>query len=415
MTRARLLSVVLAGAAVAVFLLVGLAVWWWRPPAVPLDASPPAPALAFRPADFAALDGWLDDDHAAALAAFRRSCTRLTAVAPGSDLGTPAGIAEDWAPACAAAAVATSPRAYFEAHFRPVAVLVDGLSEGLFTGYYEPVLDGRRARGEGYAVPLYTRPRDLVTADLGAFREDWRGEQLAGRLQGDRLVPYDSRADIEAGSLAGRAEPLVWLRDPVDAFFLQVQGSGRVRLVEGGELRVGFAASNGRPYTAIGRVLVARRALAPEAVSMQSIRAWLAENPSEATEVMRSNARFVFFREVGGDGPTGAGGTVLVAGRSLAIDRAAVPLHVPVWLETTIPSVDGASSRPLRRLVVAQDTGAAIRGGVRGDLFLGGSEEAAAVAGRMAERGRYFLLLPRAVAARLEPAHADHGRARPGS
>ena len=282
---------------------------------------------------------------------------------------------------------------------------------GLFTGYYEPLLRGSRARSSRYRVPLYRRPPDIVQVDLGRFREDLRGRRLAGRLRGATLEPYDDRRSITAGALRGRGLELVWVDDPIAAFFLQIQGSGQIELDTGERLRLGYAAQNGHPYFAIGRELIERGELTRETVSLQSIRAWLLEHPDEAQDVMALNASYVFFRTIEGDGPIGSQGVALTPGRSLAVDRTFVPLGVPLWLETTAPTVGNSAAEgavdqsPVRRLVVAQDTGGAIRGPVRGDLFWGAGSEAEEIAGRMNSEGRYWLLLPRALAQRVLAEH----------
>jgi membrane-bound lytic murein transglycosylase A len=321
-----------------------------------------------------------------------------------------AGTVADWRPACDAAArlssgAAAGARKALEEHLRPVAVANHEEPQGLFTGYYEASLRGSRRRHGRYDVPLYLRPPELVAVDLGRFREALRGQRIAGRVHGGELVPFAGRAEIDAGVLAGRGLELLWADDPVDVFFLEIQGSGRVELDTGEVLRVGYAAQNGHPYFAIGRALVERGALTSEEVSMQAIRRWLGENPAEAREVMQLNASYVFFHELSQSGPVGAQGVVLTPGRSLAVDPLFVPMGVPLWLDATAPEAWVAGGeRALRRLVVAQDTGGAIRGPVRGDVFWGHGEEAAEVAGRMRHSGRYWMLLPRGVPLPAEPA-----------
>lgn len=360
--------------------------------------------LVLEPASFEDLAGWEEDDPSGALSALRRSCKPLQGGSKPPD-GFP-GRMGDWRPACEAAARvpagADAARAFFESHFQPFAAgnAGDGGDpEGLFTGYYEPLLQGSRKRSDRYRVPLYIRPPDLVTIDLGAFREEYKGKTLAGRVEDGELIPYPDRRAIEEGALAERDLELVWVDDPVDAFFLQIQGSGRVRLDDGdggGEMRVGYAAQNGHPYFAIGKDLVEREALRKEEVSMQSIRKWLEENPDLADDVMARNASYVFFQELEGEGPLGAQGVALTPGRSLAVDRKHWPLGVPIWLDASAPSSKaGEPDRPLRRLLVAQDTGGAIRGPIRGDVFWGYGEEAAEIAGRMKHSGRVWVLLPR--------------------
>jgi membrane-bound lytic murein transglycosylase A len=362
--------------------------------------------VVLRDATFAELPGWNDDAVAAVLPAIARSCDVLRRRPPGDALGRAAwaGTVGDWLPLCDAVAAVPAGdhaglRRALEAAARPVAVTNRGEPVGLFTGYYEPTLRGSRTRSAEFPVPLHVRPPELVMVDLGDFREDLRGKRLAGRVVDGDLKPYADRAAIDEGALAGRGLELVWVDSPVDAFFLEIQGSGRIELAEGGTLRVGYAAQNGHPYTAIGRELVKRGAMPLEQVSMQSIREWLETHPEEAVEVMRTNASYVFFRELTGEGPEGAQGVALTPGRSLAVDPLFLPYGAPLWLDTTLPG-DGAGQpgEPLRRLVVAQDTGGAIRGPVRGDVFWGSGDEAAEVAGKMRQQGRLWVLVPRALA-----------------
>jgi membrane-bound lytic murein transglycosylase A len=386
-----------------VLIVLASAVFWrllrlegWRP-------SGGEERLVLKPASFEDLPGWSRDDLSQALPALLRSCRRLLGRPLGEALGI-AGTAGDWKAACEAAArIPARPdaaRMFFEARFQPFAASADDEPEGLFTGYYEPLLHGSRTRSDRYRVPLYLRPSDLVMVDLGAFREELKGQRIAGRVEEGSLVPYPDRKAIESGALAGRDLELVWVDDPIDAFFLQIQGSGRIRLEDGGdagrEIRVGYAAQNGHPYFAIGRDLIERGALTEETVSMQSIRRWLEEHPDEADDVMDRNASYVFFEELKGEGPLGAEGVALTPGRSLAVDLHHWPLGVPVWLDAEAPSPrPGEPDRPLRRLLVAQDTGGAIQGAVRGDVFWGHGEDAAEIAGRMKHRGRMWVLLPR--------------------
>lgn len=372
-----------------------------RPP----EAAKEEARLALEPVAFADLPGWSEDPMAPALAAFRRSCARMEKLPAEAPLGGAgfAGTAGDWRTACAAAEKVpagndASVRSYFETWFRPLAARAEGGEGGggLFTGYYEPLLQGSREKSERYRHPLYARPPELVSVDLGAFREDLKGRRIAGRVEDGKLVPYADREAIELGALAGRGLELVWVDDPIDAFFLQIQGSGRVRLADGGEMRIGYAGENGHSYFAIGRELVTRGALQKEEVSMQSIRRWLEEHPDEAPEVLATNASYVFFQEIRREGPLGAEGIPITPGRSLAVDRKHWPLGVPLWLDTRAPAAqEGQPDRPLRRLMIAQDTGGAIRGPIRGDVFWGAGDEAAAIAGRMKHPGRLWVLVPR--------------------
>ncbi len=328
------------------------------------------------------LPGWRDDAVSQALPALRSSCKTLDAkpgdapVGPGGIAGT----AGEWRPVCAALSTAGSSddalRRAIETWFVPFAVADADGPDGLFTGYYEPELQGSRKQTARYSVPLYRPPPDPAGGGL-------------------------TRAAIDAGALAGRGLELLWLTDAIDAFFLQAQGSGRVRLAEGGSLRVGYAASNGLPATLIGRILVKRGELTKEAATMQTVRQWLRDHPAEATKLMQMNARYIFFREIPGDGPVGSLGVALTPGRSLAVDPDLLPLGAPLWLDTTYPAGTPEAGRPLRRLVVAQDRGAAIKGAVRGDLYWGSGEAALRYAGPMKQPGRYYLLLPKTVAKRM--------------
>jgi membrane-bound lytic murein transglycosylase A len=372
-------------------------------------AGKPEPdRLVLAPGRFSDLPGWGEDAVEAAFATFLKSCARIEREKSRSAeaLGTLA----EWRQACAGAAKVPvggrgAVRSFFEAAFTPVAASNHGERTGLFTGYYEPTLHGSRKPSSRYTVPLYRRPPELVTVDLGLFRDDWKGRRIAGKVEDRALLPYPDRTAIHNGALAGRGLEIAWVDDPIDAFFLEIQGSGRIELAEGGVLRVGYAAQNGQPYFAIGHDLIERGALKKEEVSLQSIRAWLLAHPREAPQVLGRNRSYVFFEELKGEGPLGAEGVPLTPGHSLAVDLQYLPLGVPVWLDGTAPTATAASEkapdRPLRRLLIAQDTGGAITGPVRGDVFWGHDEAAATIAGRMKNPGRIWLLLPKSAAARL--------------
>ena len=358
-----------------------------------------------RAVSFDELPGWEADDLGAALGALQRSCTALEERADDEplDIAPLGGRVGDWRAVCADATRlegAAQPREFFEAHFTPYEARNNAETEGLFTGYYEPELRGATQAGGRCGVPLYGRPHDLVTVDLGRFRPDLAGDRLAGRVADGALEPYATRAEIDGGTLAAQGLELVWVDDAVDAFFLHIQGSGRIAFEDGTTRRLAYAATNGHNYFAIGRRLVDLGALDSEDVTMPAIRDWLTANPERASEVMHENASYVFFRWLedgqGAEGPVGAQDVALTAGRSLAVDRRFVPMTAPIWLESAAPDPDPAKEdRPLRRLMVAQDTGGAIRGPVRGDVFWGTGAEAGAVAGHMKHPGRYWLLLPR--------------------
>jgi membrane-bound lytic murein transglycosylase A len=368
----------------------------------------PPPPFALEPVPFSALASWADDSPGEAVVAFRRSCAPILRRDPAAAFADDprAGVNADWQAACRAAEALpatrdgiddAAARGFFEGWFQPYAVTAEGEALGLFTGYYEPLLTGSLEPVPG-GVPLRRAPGDIITVDLSPFAEDLDGRRVRGRLDGDRLIPYFARGEIERGALDGRALELLWVDDPIQKFFLQIQGSGLVQLADGRLLRVGYADQNGRAYRPIGRDLVEMGELTREEVSLQSIAAWLRANPERADELMDKNPSYVFFQLLGEaadlEGPLGAQGVPLLAGRSLAVDRRHIPYGAPVWLETTAPFPDG--DRPLERLMIAQDTGGAIRGGVRGDVFWGAGDLAERVAGHMNSRGRYYLFLPKA-------------------
>ncbi|HEY3917461.1 MAG TPA: murein transglycosylase A [Stellaceae bacterium] len=367
-------------------------------------AQKPPPQLTLTPARFDNLPGWRDDNAAASLAVFVTSCAALDRRPDSAAVG-PATLgmtAASWRAPCAAAR-ATPPndaaaRAFFMSQFAPYLVGNNGASNGLFTGYYEPLLHAARRQGGRYQTPILKRPPDLVMVDLGRFRPAWHGERIAGRVVAGNLLPYPSRAEIERGALDTKALALFWADDPADVFFLQVQGSGRVALPDGTQARLGYDGQNGQPYVAIGKLLVERDALAANDVSLASIRAWMAAHPDQAAALMDANPSYVFFRVQSGEGPIGSEGVVLTAGRSLAVDPGFVPLGAPLYL-----AIDDHGTQ-LHRLMVAQDTGGAIAGPVRGDVFWGFGPEAEARAGSMRAQGRYFLLLPKAIALPRLPA-----------
>ncbi len=302
--------------------------------------------------DFAALDGWAEDDHPAALKVFRETCPDMEA--------------PEWGPICALAADAADARTFFELFFQPV--VVSPRSEALFTGYYEPELNGALVPDDRYRYPIHARPADLPNG------ERWY-----------------TRAEIAEGVLAGQGLEIAWLDDPVDAFFLHVQGSGRIRLPDGRVIRVGYAAKNGHEYRSVGQELVRRGVYASHQVSAQVIRNWVRRNPAQGRALLNHNPSYVFFRKldnVDADrGPLGAMNRPLTALRSLAVDPAHTPLGAPVWIEK-----DGA--QPLRRLMVAQDTGSAIKGPQRADIFYGTGDAAGREAGRVRDPGRLVVLLP---------------------
>ena len=346
-------------------------------------------------ASWADLPGWSEDNLVGAWPAFLQSC-RALASKPQWLL---------WRGACEEAKKINSSDSasvfrFFEAHFAPYLLTnPDGTTSGLVTGYYEPLLQGSRTRSSTYSQPVLGVPNDLLTIDLGEVLPDLKNMRLRGRLQGNKVIPYYSRADITLREQDFADRVLLWVDDAVELFFLQIQGSGRVKLPDGKLVRIGYADQNGHPYQSIGRVLIDQGELKLEQASMQGIQAWARANPKKLNDVLNANPSYVFFREVADTGskdvgPQGALGVPLTAERSIAVDPRYVPLAAPVFISTTQPN----STAPLQRLMMAQDTGGAIRGVVRADFFWGFGAEAGRQAGRMKQSGQMWVLLPPGVA-----------------
>lgn len=381
-----------------------------RPTSAPRPTPTPAPAPAPATDNAAATgispgpaitDLSLDRVQAErALAAFRLSCPSLVRRTDGSGLTRP----EDWQPACAAAA-STDPRdarGFFGQYFEAVQV---GDGRAFATGYYVPEIRGSRTPSADYAVPIYGRPRDLIDVDLGAFSDTLKGKHVRGRVEGTSLVPYPDRAAIETGAIDRAAPVLAWAADPVEVFFLQVQGSGLLRTPDGEILRLGYDSQNGRDYTGIGALMRQRGLLAPGQGSMQGISAWLHDHPEEGRAIMRENKSYVFFRFLSGP-PLGALGIAVTGGVSAAVDPKFVPLGAPILLMTDRPEAN--------RLWIAQDTGGAIKGANRVDTFWGAGVEATMIAGGMSARGTAYVLLPAGALARLR-GRAASGRGDDGA
>ena len=381
-----------AGRVALTLLAVALAGCATRPPqTVPAVPETPPLTLTLARAAFTALPGWPQPDLRPALESFRRGCAVLAGrpdTAPMSGAGY-GGTVADWRGVCAG--TNGDARAFFEAHFTPYEVRG---GDGLFTGYYEPQIRASRKKQGAYQTPVYGVPADLVQADLGLFSEKYKGERIAGRVSGGRLLPYPDRAAIETQGLK-TAKVLFYTDDAIAFFFLQIQGSGRVVFDTGEAGRIAYAGQNGQAYTAIGRTLIAEGALTRETVSLQTIRAWLLAHPGEAARVMRTNRSFVFFQERPlGDaalGATGSLGAPLTPLASLAVDARLHALGAPMFV-----AAEGGD--PVRGLLMAQDTGGAIRGPVRGDIYFGFGDSAEARAGRMNAPGRLFVLLPNGLA-----------------
>ena len=338
-------------------------------------------------ASWADLPGWGADASDEAWPAFLASCRALSRQAV-------------WQPVCEAARGlgerpgASAARGFFESRFMPWRVVnPDGSREGLVTGYYEPLIKGSRSRSKTYPWPVLGVPDDLLGIDLGDVFPELKGQRLRGRLVGHKVVPYYSRAEVArlSDKFAGKA--ILYAEDAVELFFLQVQGSGRVQMPDGSVVRLAYADTNGHPYQSIGRWLADKGELRLDQASMEGIKSWARANPGRLQEMLNANPSYIFFREVpnSAGGPVGAIGQPLTEGRSMAVDPRSIPLGAPVFLATTHPN----SAQPLRRLMLAQDTGSAIKGGVRGDFYWGFGAEAGALAGRMRQKGEMWVLWPR--------------------
>jgi membrane-bound lytic murein transglycosylase A len=368
----------------------------------------------YAPVAWADIAGWNEDDHLQAFTAFRISCKPIAAQqkppvdakALGTSLRDPCRAARS-----ADISDGAKARAFFEEHFQPLRISRLGEGEGFVTGYYEPVIDGSRTPTEVYTVPVYRRPSNLF---VRGFRQDATNlpnkGQVFRKIGRRKLVPYYDRAEIEDGAIAGRGLEICWLKNQTDLLFTQIQGSARVRLEDGSTVRINYDAHNGYPYTPVGRILIDRNIIPKDQMSMQRIRQWMDENPDGAKELRRQNRSFVFFREVqlsDKDEAVGAQGVPLTPGRSIAVDKSLHVYGTPFFIEGELPIDSEQSKTPFRRLMVAQDTGSAIVGPARADLYFGAGAEAGRVAGRLKNPMRFVILVPKS----LDP--VVHGRTMP--
>ena len=357
-------------------------------------AKPTPPTTVYEHAQWSDLPGWNTDNVQEAWQAFLASCRSARFRAA------------EWAAPCSVAqsvAAADSPvtvRQYFQSYFEPYKIVRRTGSTredtGLITGYFEPLLHGSRTASAQFMAPLYAPPSDLLTIDLTSLFPELKGKRVRGRLEGKRVVPYYTRAELPTDPVLQGSE-LVWIDNSFDALMLEVQGSGRVQLPDGTTIRLQYADQNGQPYHSVGRYLVQIGALTVDQATIPGIRAWLLAHPERVREVLDSNPSVVFFTEAPlGDpnlGPKGAEGIPLTAGRSVAVDATWVPLGTPMFLATTLPD----TNLPLQRLVIAQDTGGAISGAPRADYFCGSGPQAADLAGKMRQQGSLWMLWPRNV------------------
>jgi membrane-bound lytic murein transglycosylase A len=368
------------------------------------------PDTQYEPVDWAALDGWASDDHAAAFAAFLASCRALNGARQLSREGTT--IANALKAVCERAIAALpleedGARKFFEDNFKPLRISKLGDAEGFLTGYYEPIIEGSRVPTGEFTAPLYRRPPNLVVAGRRKLGDSFpnKGVKVGRRVGRRKIVPYYDRGEIEEGALDGWHLEICWLRSQLDVLFAQIQGSARIRLEDGAILRVNYDSHNGWPYTPVGRPLIDRKIIPKDEVSMQRIRDWMEANPDEAKDVRRQNKSYVFFRITDlatEDEAVGAEGVPLVPGRSIAVDRSLHVYGTPFFIAADLPIANEKGATKFRRLVFAQDTGSAIVGPARADIYFGAGDEAARIAGRIRNPGQFVMLLPR----ELDPVEA---------
>jgi membrane-bound lytic murein transglycosylase A len=382
--------------------------WWALKPPIPFLA----PQMRLTPVSYADLPGWRASDPRAALRALARSCAAMEKEPATQPMGGKgyAGTVADWRDVCHSVpqgeVSASHARAFFESWAVPVAISSGGDPNGTFTGYYEPQIRGRRTRYGAFQVPVYATPANLVSVDAGLFVDDLAGRHFTGCVDGHKLIKCPARSEIDAAGLS-KAKILFYADDPIDLFFLQIQGSGRVRFDDGTMARVNYDGQNGQPYTAIGKTLIGM-GVPRDGMSMQVIRKWLIDHPRDAKRVMETDKSFIFFREEpihdASEGAPGSEGVALTPGASLAVDMKLHPLGAPMFVAATRPDAEPRRpDHPFDTLMMAQDSGGAIKGAVRGDVFWGFGGDAESIAGRMKSGGKLFVLLPKALAAKLGP------------
>ena len=363
--------------------------------------KPLPPKLTLQKMSFSQLPDWQTANVKKSLNAFKRSCRLFLKLPAERDVGSsfiPLK-AKDWYPACQAlfklkVKDSQGIRAYFEKWFTPVIFFKGDVPlEGLFTGYYQPLLNGSLEKADAYPVPLYGLPKNLLTIDLSDF--GLRKQVLIARVEGDKVVPFYERAQINKGAIHPHAKVIAWVENKIDRLFLEIQGSGVIQLTDGKKMYVGYEGQNGAPYTALAQVLIDRGVMTKDSASMQRIRDYLSKHPKLMDKLLNKNKSFVFLRKLNQDVAIGAQNLPLTGGVSLAIDRQYIPLGTPIWLNTSYPDLKENVNQPFKRLMIAQDTGGAIKGPVRGDVFWGEGTRAAQIAGRMKNKGRYWLLLPK--------------------
>ncbi|MDA9478991.1 lytic transglycosylase [Bradyrhizobium sp. CCBAU 65884] len=359
------------------------------------------PGAQYLPLAWADVKGWSDDNHLAAYKTFRASCKPINAQTGAAE---PKALGGSLSEPCRAAKSLdltddAKAKTFFEENFAPLRISRLGEPDGFVTGYYEPVLDGSRTPTDVYNVPVYRRPSNLF---VRGYKQDSVSLPNKGpvyrKIGRRKLVPYYDRGEIEDGKIAGRGLEIAWLKDPTDLLFAQIQGSARIKFDDGGTVRLNYDAYNGYPYTAVGRVLIERGIIPKEEMSMQKIREWMAQNPDGAKDLRRQNRAYIFFREVNlsdKDEAVGAQGIPLTAGRSIAVDKALHVYGTPFFIEGELPIESERSKTPFHRLMIAQDTGSAIIGPARADLFFGAGQEAGRISGRLRHPMHFVMLVPK--------------------
>ncbi|HAZ7572167.1 murein transglycosylase A [Legionella sp. PATHC032] len=393
--KSKLIYLTVALAAI----ILSAAAWWWLK----------SPKPTFRQVSFKHLPGWENAQLKKSLETFQTSCRAFLKQNPERVVGTEQIDlqAKDWHPACHAALKINpvdekSAKLFFEKWFAPVEFYDDKPVKGLFTGYYMPLIKGSYTKSKEFSVPIYELPSNLVTVDLGLFLPNLKNKKIIGRIAGNKVVPFYTREEINKGAIKDTARVLVWIHSPVDRLFLEIQGSGIIELEDGKRIFIGYDGQNGAPYTAIAGVLIKKGIMTKHNASMQRIKKYLEAHPKQMDKIINQNKSFVFFRKLSLEAALGSQGVALTPGYSLAIDKQWIPMGAPLWLNTTRPDIKNPDvNKPMQRLMIAQDTGGAIRGKVRGDVFWGGGDKATLIAGHMKNEGHYWLLLPAHALSRL--------------
>ena len=395
----------LLGLAIGIAAITSIGLWYHAAPK-------PDATITLKALPFSQLPGWQSTHALKSLQTLQLSCQFLLKKSPSQPVGNRwlALQAKDWLPLCQAASTVpnhteAAAKLFFETWFQPMEFTRHSSSnlnsayqcslKGLFTGYYLPEFPGSVTQSTEYPVPIYGVPDNLLQINLNDFDPQLPSRSLMGRVHNRRILPYYSRKEIDQGAIADNAPILAYVHNPIDRVIIEIQGSAILNLTNGKQMTLGYASKNGLPYTPIGRVLLERHLLPAEQISLQSIRAYLTRHPEQQAEVIHQNRSFVFFQIMSKKGAVGTQGTQLTPGYSLAVDPEWVPLGMPVWLSTTYPDPHTNTQQPLQRLMIAQDTGGAIKGTVRGDVYWGSGEDATSIAGKMKSPGRYWLLVPK--------------------